>query len=59
MVSVPTVIILGYVAGSSYQVVEKRLGQASYVLLAIVAGVILTRVVLTKRRERQEQKQHQ
>ena len=52
LVAVPTIIIIGYVAGSSYQAVEARLGQASYVLLALVAIAFITRVVVTKRRER-------
>ncbi len=60
LVAVPTIIIIGYVAGSSYQAVEARLGQASYVLLALVAIAFITRVVVTKRRERSaEASRHQ
>jgi hypothetical protein len=44
------------VAGSSYKAVEERIGQVSYVLLALVGAAFITRVVLTKRRERQEQR---
>jgi len=53
LVAVPAVIMIGYVAGSSYQAVEARLGQVSYVLLALVAAAFITRTVVTKRRERQ------
>jgi membrane protein DedA with SNARE-associated domain len=56
LVAVPAVLIVGYVAGSSYKAVEERIGQVSYVLLALVAAAFITRVVLTKRRERQEQR---
>jgi membrane protein DedA with SNARE-associated domain len=56
LVAVPTIIIIGYLAGSSYHVIEQRLGQASYVLLGVVAVVFITRVVITKRRERAEER---
>jgi membrane protein DedA with SNARE-associated domain len=60
LVAVPAIIILGYVAGSSYHAVEARLGQASYVLLALVAVVFIARVVVTKQRERSaEPSRHQ
>jgi membrane protein DedA with SNARE-associated domain len=53
IVAVPAVLLLGYLAGSSYKAVEERIGQASYALLALVAGAFIARVVITKRRERQ------
>ena len=56
LVAVPAVIIVGYVAGSSYQAVEARIGQVSYVLLALVAGTFIARVVVTRRRERREER---
>ena len=52
LVAVPAVIIAGYIAGSSYHVVDQRIGQASYVLLAVVAVVFIGRTIVTKRRER-------
>jgi membrane-associated protein len=55
IVAIPAVLIVGYLAGSSYKAVEERIGQVSYVLLALVAAAFITRVVLTKRRERQDQ----
>ncbi|HEX2382386.1 MAG TPA: DedA family protein [Acidimicrobiales bacterium] len=55
LVAIPAVILVGYVAGSSYQAVEARIGQASYLLLALVAGTFIARVVVTKRRERREE----
>ena len=54
LVAVPAVLIVGYLAGSSYKAVEARIGQASYVLLALVAGAFIARVVITRRRERQK-----
>jgi membrane protein DedA with SNARE-associated domain len=48
LVSAPTVVVLGYVAGRSYHVVEKRLGQVSYVLV----GLVVAFVVVRKFRER-------
>jgi membrane protein DedA with SNARE-associated domain len=59
VVAVPAVILVGYAAGSSYHVVEERIGQASYVLLAIVACFFLYKVVLGTRGARREQRQQQ
>jgi membrane protein DedA with SNARE-associated domain len=53
IVAGPAVLIVGYLAGSSYKAVEARLGQVSYVLLGLVAAAFIARVVITKRRERQ------
>jgi membrane protein DedA with SNARE-associated domain len=49
LVAAPAVIVLGYLAGSSYEVVEKRLGQATYVLLAGAAGFFAFRYVRRRR----------
>lgn len=50
LVSAPTVIVLGYAAGSSYHVVEKRLGQVSYVLV----GLFIAALVVRQMRERRQ-----
>lgn len=51
LISAPAVILLGYLAGSSYHVVEARLGQASYVLVALVAVAVATHRVRRRRRQ--------
>jgi membrane protein DedA with SNARE-associated domain len=38
IVAVPAVIVAGYLAGSSYHVVERRLGQVTWLLLGIAVG---------------------
>lgn len=55
IVATPAVILLGYVAGESYEVVEKRLGQITYVLVGVVVGFFVVRHVLKKRREDAEE----
>jgi membrane protein DedA with SNARE-associated domain len=51
LVSAPTIILVGYAAGSSYQVVEKRLGQATWMFLGLVVAFVVTRHVLIRRKE--------
>jgi membrane protein DedA with SNARE-associated domain len=55
IVSAPTVILLGYAAGSSYHVVEKRLGQVTWALLGLVVAFIITRHILKRRASTAEQ----
>ena len=51
LASAPAMILLGYAAGSSYQVIEKRLGQATWMLLGLVAAFFVTRHLLKRRKE--------
>jgi membrane protein DedA with SNARE-associated domain len=54
VIAVPGVIALGYAAGSSYRVVEKRIGQASYVLLGLVAVAVIARTARERRMSKAE-----
>lgn len=56
VVAAPAVIVLGYVAGSSYEVVERRLGQTTYVLLGVVVAYFVVRHLRSRRRERDERR---
>jgi len=47
----PAVIVAGYLAGSSYHVVERRLGQATWILVAVVVGFFVVRHFLKARQE--------
>ena len=48
--SAPTVVLLGYAAGSSYRAVERRLGQVSYALIAVLAVLFVVRFVRERQR---------
>ena len=54
LVAAPGVIVLGYAAGSSYEVVEKRLGQSTSVLLVAVIAYFVFRHLRARRRARDE-----
>lgn len=56
LVAAPGVILLGYAAGSSYHVVERRLGQSTYVLLAVVVAYFVFRHLRGRRRARDEER---
>jgi membrane protein DedA with SNARE-associated domain len=56
LVAAPSVIALGYAAGSSYHVVEQRLGQATYVVLALVIGFFAFRHLRERRRTTDRQR---
>ncbi len=51
IVAIPAVIVGGYAAGSSYHVVEKRLGQATYIIVGLALGFFVARHFFRKRRE--------
>lgn len=50
LIATPAVIIAGYLAGSSYHVVERRLGQATYVVLGLTAAFFVVRHLRARRR---------
>jgi membrane protein DedA with SNARE-associated domain len=54
VIAAPAVIVGGYVAGSSYHVVEKRLGQATYVLVGLAVGFFVVRHLLKRNRAADE-----
>jgi membrane protein DedA with SNARE-associated domain len=47
----PGLIIVGYLAGSSYHVIEKRLGQVTYVLLGVLVAAFVARHLWKRRAE--------
>ena len=51
LIATPAVIIGGYLAGSSYHVVERRMGQATYVLLVLVIAFFAVGHLRARRRE--------
>ena len=50
LVTAPAVIAAGYMAGSSYHIVERRLGQAAYAMLGIVIAFVVFRHLRQRRR---------
>ncbi|MCI4065748.1 hypothetical protein MRQ36_25595 [Micromonospora sp. R77] len=49
-----TVALLGYLAGASYRLLERRLGWGGEALLALVVLLVLARVVRARRAARRE-----
>lgn len=56
LVAAPAVVALGYAAGSSYHVVEQRLGQATYALLGVVIAFFVARHLRERRRSVQDRR---
>ncbi|MFU8871732.1 DedA family protein [Micromonospora sp. SL4-19] len=49
-----TVAVLGYLAGASYRLIERRLGWGSEVVLALVVLLVLVRILRARRAARRE-----
>ncbi|MFG3684615.1 DedA family protein [Micromonospora sp. NPDC047740] len=52
-----TVAVLGYLAGASYRLLERRLGWGGEVVLAVVVLLVLVRVVRSRRAARRARQQ--